>query len=85
VSQLVPSEAGLYWARVTTGDFANALPNNFNAIVEVSGTAPFFELRAFFVADPRFVCTTGKGFVDHHVSAERVTFGPALSIPSPVT
>lgn len=71
-----PTEPGLYWAKVTLpGPGKNKIIDTYNAIIEISGFAPFLAINTHFIADPRFA------LMEKSIAADRVVFGPKVEIP----
>jgi hypothetical protein len=72
----LPTEPGIYWAKVTLpGPGKNKPIDSYNAIVEISGITPFLAIDAHFVAEPRFA------LMKKNISADRVALGSEINIP----
>jgi hypothetical protein len=70
---MFPTEPGLYWAKITEGP-GRPKPDSFNAVVEVYGESPFFQIDALVFAEPR--CAVRS------VPPQLVSFGPPIAVPS---
>ena len=68
-SLMFPTEPGLYWAKITEGP-GRPKPDSFNAVVEVYGESPFFQIDALVFAEPR--CAVRS------VPPQLVSFGPRI-------